>query len=167
MRVALDDRAVRGEGVQVHLGQRLALQFGRHPLRHAHPSPAVEADVDLVPVPELARQAAPGAALIEHVKPSGEHLAVRDLEMIARWRQQPSQPPARTAGRSTSSGRSSDRRGRAADPPHSATTTPRCRQALAQAPHQVVYCCEGFCTMLPSAFRIRHPKPPVSLVNRP
>lgn len=36
----------------------------------------------------------PDAALIEHVEPGVEHLAVRDLEMIARRRQQWSQPRA-------------------------------------------------------------------------
>ena len=75
-----------------HVGQRLALQFGGRPLQHTCLGPTVEPHVDCVPVAELARQAAPGAALIEHVEPGVQHLTMGDLEVIARWRQQRLQP---------------------------------------------------------------------------
>ena len=68
---------------QAEAGQ-LTLVFGElvlaetlvHPLRR---------NLDRVPVAEFARQAAPGAALVEHVERGVEHLAVGDLEVIA-WR---------------------------------------------------------------------------------
>lgn len=49
-----------------------------HPLRR---------NLDLVLVAELARQAALGAALVEHAAPGVEHLEVRELEVFARRRQ--------------------------------------------------------------------------------
>ena len=92
VRVELDERAFQGERVQVHRGQRLVLRFDRHTLQCARLGPAVEADIDRVPVAELARQAAPGTALKEHAEPGVAHLPVRDLEMVARRRQQRGQP---------------------------------------------------------------------------
>lgn len=92
MPVHPDDYAVQRQRVQIHTNQRLALQSGRQPFQHARLGPAVEAHIDRWLVGELARQAAPGAALIEHVEPGVEHLAVGDLEVIARRRQQRSQP---------------------------------------------------------------------------
>ena len=84
----LDDRAVQGQRVQVHVGQRLALQFGGHALQHTRLGPAVEPHLDGAPVAEITRQVAPDAALIEHVQPGIEHLTVADLEVIVGRRQQ-------------------------------------------------------------------------------
>lgn len=84
----LDDRAVQRQRVQVDGGQCLALQLGGHPLQDARLRPAVEPHLDRVPVAELARQATPGAALVEHVEPGVQHPEMRNLEMIARRRQQ-------------------------------------------------------------------------------
>ena len=92
------------------------------PCQHARCGPAVE-PLDRVPVAELGRQPAPGATL-EH-QPRVEHLT-RNLEMVARRRQQRSNPRVLRVGHFWFVTAHQDR---AANPPHSATTD-RCEQAL-------------------------------------
>lgn len=84
----VDVRAVQLERVGVSLDQPLLLERLKQAPQHAALGPAVEPHVDRVPVAELARETAPGAALVVHVEAGVEDLPSGDLEMNARQRQQ-------------------------------------------------------------------------------
>ena len=100
MRRQLDDPAVRQERVQFLCGQLVALPFADDGLQHAGLRPTTEPHVDRVPVAELLRQTAPGAALFRDVEQGIQDSTLGNRQLAPRRRQHRRQPFIPSIGQS-------------------------------------------------------------------
>ena len=83
----LDDRAVQTDVIEADGHNLFGLQPGKDSVQNSRLAPAVHARVDRMPIAKMLRQAAPFAAMLNHIQQRVEPLQIGHADVAALARQ--------------------------------------------------------------------------------